>query len=106
MLGFPCNQFGARSRAQPTTSRPSAKGELRGRLPLFEKCDVNGEARHPLYARLSAAADFKGRDGDIQWNFEKFLVAPDGTVAGRFSAKLPPDHPAVVAAIEANLPVS
>ena len=47
-------------------------------FPLAEKVEVNGDGRHPLYDDLTAVADAEGRDGDIQWNFEKFLVAPGG----------------------------
>ena len=45
-------------------------------FPLFEKIEVNGDGRHPLYAELTEVADAEGEAGDIQWNFEKFLVAP------------------------------
>ncbi len=53
-------------------------------FPLMEKVDVNGENRHPIYAELTETADADGEAGDIQWNFEKFLIAPDGTVVNRF----------------------
>ena len=71
---------------------------------IFEKLEVNGENRHPLYAELTAVPDAEGNAGDVQWNFEKFLVRLDGTVAARFRPRTTPDDPAVVAAIEANLP--
>ncbi len=73
-------------------------------FPLLEKTEVNGENRHPLYALLTENADSAGKAGDIQWNFEKFLIAPDGSVAGRFRPRTEPDAPEVVDAIEAVLP--
>jgi glutathione peroxidase len=71
---------------------------------MFAKTDVNGPDRHPLYARLTEAADAAGTAGDVQWNFEKFLMAPDGQGVGRFRTKVEPDDPALVDAIEAVLP--
>jgi glutathione peroxidase len=70
----------------------------------MEKIEVNGPGRHPIYSELTAVADAEGHGGDIRWNFEKFLVAPDGTVARRFAPMVKPDDPSVVAAIEAVLP--
>jgi glutathione peroxidase-family protein len=52
-------------------------------FPLTEKIDVNGPERHPLYATLTVAADASGEAGDVQWNFEKFLLTPSGTIAAR-----------------------
>jgi glutathione peroxidase len=73
-------------------------------FPLMEKVEVNGEGRHPLYDELTAVPDADGYKGDIRWNFEKFLVSPEGDVVARFNPTVTPDDPAVVAAIEANLP--
>ena len=73
-------------------------------FPLTEKIDVNGPQRHPLYAALTAAPDAGGDAGDVQWNFEKFLLTPDGTIAARFRPRTEPESQEVVAAIEAVLP--
>ena len=73
-------------------------------FPLLEKIDVNGADRHPLYAELTKAADADGEAGDVQWNFEKFLLAPGGTVVNRFRPRTVPDAPEVIGAIEAVLP--
>jgi glutathione peroxidase len=71
---------------------------------MFEKIEVNGEGRHPLYQQLTETPDDEGKAGDIAWNFEKFLVSPDGQVIKRFRPLVAPDDPALVEAIEANLP--
>jgi glutathione peroxidase len=71
---------------------------------MFEKIDVNGPGQHPIYAELTATADAEGEAGDIQWNFEKFLIGADGAVLARFRPMTTPENPALVAAIEANLP--
>jgi glutathione peroxidase len=73
-------------------------------FPLLEKTDVNGAGRHPLYAELTKAVDSDGESGDITWNFEKFLIAPDGQVVNRFRPRTEPDAPEVISAIEAVLP--
>ena len=73
-------------------------------FPLFEKIEVNGPGRHPIYTELTAVPDAEGNAGDIQWNFEKFLVSPDGTILGRFRPLTDPEDPALVAAIEDSLP--
>jgi glutathione peroxidase len=104
VVGFPCNQFGGQE--------PGSAGEIQQfcsvnygvSFPLFEKIDVNGPDRHPIYAELTEVPDAEGQAGDIQWNFEKFLVAPDGKVAGRFRPQTEPEDPALIAAIEATLP--
>jgi len=66
--------------------------------------DVNGEHGHPLYHLLVHVADAEGYTGDIRWNFEKFLVAPDGSVAARFGPGTEPQSPEVTAAVEKVLP--
>jgi glutathione peroxidase len=71
---------------------------------MFEKIEVNGPGRHPIYDELTEVPDANGEAGDIQWNFEKFLIRPDGTVAGRFRPRITPDSTEVLVAIEANLP--
>ena len=72
-------------------------------FPLLAKTDVNGPERHPLFAELTKTPDAAGEAGDVQWNFEKFLLGPGGTVVGRFRPRTEPDAPEVVEAIEAGL---
>ena len=73
-------------------------------FPLFEKIDVNGDDRHPLYAELTKSPTRRATPGDIRWNFEKFLVAPDGKVVARFGPQVEPEDAEVTEAIESSLP--
>jgi glutathione peroxidase len=104
VVGFPCNQFGGQ---EPGTAEQIAEfcsASYGVTFPMFEKIDVNGPGRHPIYAELTATPDANGEAGDIRWNFEKFLVRPDGTVAARFRPRTTPDSAEVLIAIEKNLP--
>ena len=65
-------------------------------FPLLAKTDVNGEGRHPLYAQLTQLADAEGTAGDVQWNFEKFLVDRDGQPVARFRPLVDPADPTLV----------
>ena len=71
---------------------------------MFEKVEVNGDNRNPVYEELTAVPDADGEAGDIQWNFEKFLVSPNGEIVQRFRPMVDPEAPEVTDAIEANLP--
>ena len=104
VVGFPCNQFGGQEPGTAEEIQEFCSVTYGVTFPMFEKIDVNGPGRHPVYAELTQVADDAGEAGDIQWNFEKFLVRPDGTVAARFRPRTEPDDPALVGAIEANLP--
>jgi glutathione peroxidase len=100
VLGVPCNQFGGQ---EPGTSEEIAtfcSMTYGATFPLTAKLEVNGEDRHPLYARLTATPDAEGEAGDIQWNFEKFLVSPAGEVLARFRPMVEPEDARVIAAIE------
>ncbi len=104
VLGFPCNQFGGQEPGSAEEIAEFCTTEYDVTFPLFEKIDVNGAQQHPLYAELTQATDDNGEAGEVQWNFEKFLVSPDGSIVGRFRPRLEPDAPELVAAIEAVLP--
>ncbi len=104
VLGFPCNQF---LEQEPGTAEEI--GEFCSvnygvTFPLFEKIEVNGPGRHPLYQQLVSAPDTEGQAGDIQWNFEKFLVSPRGEVVARFRPGVEPEDPALVSVLESALP--
>jgi glutathione peroxidase len=104
VVGFPCNQFGEQEPGTAEEIGEFCSVNYGVSFPMFEKIEVNGPGRHPLYAELTAVRDAGGKAGDIEWNFEKFLVGPDGSVIGRFRPLTEPEDPALVAAIEANLP--
>lgn len=105
VVGVPCNQFMGQEPGTAEEIQEFCSTTYGVTFPLLEKIEVNGENRHPLYAELTEHADASGEAGDIQWNFEKFLIAPDGTVVNRFRPRTEPDAPEVVEAIEAVLPV-
>ena len=104
VLGVPCNQFGGQEPGSAEEIETFCSTTYGVSFPMTEKVDVNGDDRHPLYTELTATPDAEGRDGDIQWNFEKFLVAPGGEVVARFGPMTDPHAPEVIEAIEANLP--
>jgi glutathione peroxidase len=104
VVGFPCNQFGDQEPGTADEIQEFCSVNYGVSFPLFEKIEVNGPGRHPIYTELTAVPDAAGEAGDIQWNFEKFLVSPDGKIAGRFRPMTDPEDPELVAAIEASLP--
>jgi glutathione peroxidase len=104
VVGVPCNQFGAQEPGTAEEIAEFCQVNFGVTFPLLAKTDVNGPDRHPLFARLTEVADATGKAGDVTWNFEKFLVSPQGEVVGRFRTKIEPDDPELVAAIEAVLP--
>ena len=103
VLGVPCNQFLEQEPGSADEISTFCSTTYGVTFPMTEKVEVNGDGRHPLYEQLTPVADAEGRDGDIQWNFEKFLVGGDGAVIARFAPTVVPDDPAIVAAIEAAL---
>jgi glutathione peroxidase len=107
VLGFPCNQFLGQEPGTPEEIAEFCSVNYDVTFPLFEKIDVNGDERHPLYQELVDVPDSAdGYTGDIRWNFEKFVVAPGGRVVARFNPQVKPDDPAVTDAVERALPAS
>ncbi|RSM40936.1 glutathione peroxidase [Amycolatopsis balhimycina DSM 5908] len=104
VVGFPCNQFAGQEPGSAEEIQTFCSTTYGVTFPLFQKIDVNGEDRHPLYAELTKTADADGAAGDVQWNFEKFLVGADGEVLARFRPRTEPEDEMVVKAIEAALP--
>ncbi len=104
VLGFPCNQFGEQEPGSAEEIASFCSTTYGVTFPMFEKIEVNGEGRHPVYDELTSFPDADGEAGDIQWNFEKFLVSPDGEIVQRFRPMVDPEAPEVIDAIEANLP--
>ena len=103
VAGFPCNQFGAQEPGTADEIGEFCSVNYGVTFPMFAKIDVNGPSRHPLYAELEQTPDAEGNAGDVQWNFEKFLIGKDGSVLARFRPRTEPEAPEVVEAIEASL---
>ncbi|HEX3784947.1 MAG TPA: glutathione peroxidase [Pseudonocardiaceae bacterium] len=104
VAGFPCNQFGGQEPGTAEEIGTFCSATYGVTFPMFEKIEVNGDGRHPLYTELTANPDADGAAGDVQWNFEKFLIDPTGAIVGRFRPRTEPEDPAVLSAIEATLP--
>jgi glutathione peroxidase len=104
VLGFPCNQFRGQEPGSAEEIKEFCSTTYGVTFPMFEKVEVNGPQRHPLYAELTRTPDAEGKAGDVAWNFEKFLLAPGGTIVARFRPPVEPDDPTVVSAIESVLP--
>jgi glutathione peroxidase len=101
VVGIPCNQFYGQ---EPGTAEEIAEfcsATYGVTFPMTEKIEVNGEDRHEIYAGLVGTPTEKGEGGDVSWNFEKFLIAADGTVIARFSPQVEPDDPMLVDAVQA-----
>jgi glutathione peroxidase len=101
VVGFPCNQFGAQEPGSDQEIREFCSTRYDVTFPLASKIEVNGSGRHPLYAWLTSEQN--GFAGDIQWNFEKFLVARDGRVLGRYPSGTRPDDKGLLGEIAAAL---
>ena len=104
VVGFPCNQFGGQEPGNAEEIAEFCSATYGVTFPMFENFFFNDTATTEIYTELTAVPDAKGEAGDIQWNFEKFLLRPDGTVAARFRPRTEPDSPEVLAAIESVLP--
>lgn len=103
VVGFPCNQFLGQEPGTAEEIKEFCSTTYGVTFPIFDRIRVNGRKEHPLYTELKKTPDASGKAGRVTWNFEKFLVAPDGTVK-RFRPHTEPDDPAVIAAIEEALP--
>lgn len=102
VIGFPSNQF-LQELSDEDKIAEYCSATWGVTFPMSEKVKVNGRHAHSLYQELTQTPDAEGKTGRISWNFEKFVVFPDGRVV-RFSPRTQPDAPEVVAAIEDALP--
>ena len=103
VVGVPCNQFMGQEPGTADEIATFCSATYGVTFPLLEKIDVNGDNQHAIYQQLNAVADAEGVNGDIRWNFEKFLVSGSGEILGRFSPMITPEDPALVTAIESHL---
>ncbi len=102
VLGLPSNQFLQElSKSEKIAEYCSTTWGVT--FPMTEKVKVNGKNAHDLYKELTKTKDSAGLAGPVAWNFEKFLVVPNGTIH-RFRPTVKPDSPEIITLIEANLP--
>ncbi|WP_327046648.1 glutathione peroxidase [Microbispora sp. NBC_01189] len=100
VVGVPCNQFMGQEPGSAEEIVEFCSTTYGVDFPLLEKTEVNGPGQHPLYAALTAVPDTSGSAGDVEWNFEKFLVSADGEVVARFRPRVAPESPEIAEAIE------
>lgn len=100
VLGFPCNDFGDQEPGTNDEIRTFCESKYDITFPLFDKIQVLGDNKSPLYERLINNSDPKG---DISWNFEKFLIDKNGDIVARFKSKVKPESEEITSLIEANL---
>ncbi|WP_193596196.1 glutathione peroxidase [Microbacterium sp. YJN-G] len=105
VLGFPCNQFMGQEPGTMAEILEFCSTTYGVTFPVNDKVKVNGRNAHELFKALKQTPDAQGKAGRVEWNFEKFLVGPDGSVQ-RFRPKQLPDAPEVVSAIEDALTAS
>jgi glutathione peroxidase len=104
VLGVPCNQFAGQEPGSAEEIQTFCSTTYGVSFPLTEKLEVNGADRHPLYQTLTDLSDSEGEAGDVQWNFEKFLVSADGRPVARFRPTVEPESQELTDAIESELP--
>ena len=104
VIGVPCTQFGGQEPGTADEIAEFCSATYGVTFPMTDKVDVNGPDAHPVFRRLTEVPDAAGEAGPVQWNFEKFLVAPDGAIAARFRPEVQPGAPEVRSAVEAALP--
>jgi len=97
VIGFPCNQFGAQEPGTDAEIRDFCSTRYDVSFPLASKLEVNGAERHPLYQWLTDPA--QGFPGDVEWNFEKFLIGRGGRVIARYPSGTRPDDKGLLADI-------
>ena len=100
VVGLPCNQFMGQEPGTAEEIQEFCSSTYGVTFPMTEKIEVNGDHRHPIYAELTKTPNEEGEAGDVAWNFEKFLIAADGTVVARFGPRVTPDDPRLVDAVE------
>jgi glutathione peroxidase len=103
VLGFPCNQFGHQEPASSEQIAQFCQKNYGVTFDMFEKVDVNGKNQCDLYEYLTSPDTNVNYAGPIQWNFEKFLIARDGTVVARFGSSVAPEAKSLVEALEREL---
>lgn len=101
ILAFPCNQFGQQEPGTNEEIQKFCSTKYSVTFKLFDKIEVNGKNRSPLFERLTNCSATE--QGDVKWNFEKFLIAKDGSIVRRFRSKVEPTSEMITSAIETEL---
>jgi glutathione peroxidase len=100
VLGFPCNDFGGQEPGTIEEIKEFCSLNYGVDFPLFDKVTILGEDKHPLYQWLTENSQ---PQGDVKWNFEKFLIGKEGQLLGRYSSKVTPEDSELREAIESAL---
>ena len=100
VIGVPCNQFAGQEPGSAQEIAEFCSATYGVTFPMLDKTEVNGEGRSPLFEALTAVPDADGAAGDVQWNFEKWLLSADGDPVARFRPRTEPDDPQVLAAVD------
>lgn len=106
ILGFPCNQFGGQEPGTEAEILEFCQTNYGVKFPMFAKIDVKGDAADPLFKYLTSLETQPKAAGDISWNFEKFLINPEGQVVGRYKSGVSPTSSEMVEILEKMLPKS
>jgi glutathione peroxidase len=104
VVGVPCNQFGGQEPGSAEQIAAFCSATYGVSFPMLDKTEVNGPGRSPLFDQLTAVPDAEGAAGDVQWNFEKWLLSPAGEPVARFRPMVTPADPAVTEAVQQHLP--
>jgi glutathione peroxidase len=100
VLGFPCNDYGMQEPGSNAEIQTFCETRYGVTFPMFDKVHAKGPQQHPLYARLTQAV---APQGDVGWNFEKFLVNKQGEVVARYPSSVSPESSELIGAIERTL---
>lgn len=101
VLGFPSNDFGGQEPGTNADIKKFCKTRFNVDFPMFEKGPVTGAQIQPIYKYLTKNAP---NQGEVRWNFEKFLISPDGRIVARFGSNVTPEDAELIGVIEKNLP--
>src|ERR1700676_3007690 len=103
IVGIPANNFGSQEPGTNQEIKTFCQSKYNVKFPMMSKVSVKGEDQTPLYQFLTDKSANPKTGGDIQWNFTKFLIGPDGEILARFEPRVTPDSPEVTSAIESAL---
>ncbi|EPG73340.1 glutathione peroxidase [Leptospira fainei serovar Hurstbridge str. BUT 6] len=97
VVGFPANNFGSQEPGSDKDIEQFCRLQKGATFDMMSKISVKGEDKHPLYSYLTSASQ---PSGEIEWNFEKFLISPEGKIVSRYPSAVEPDSKAITEAIE------